>query len=83
MDPIMDRIPEKYQSDINKAIAILKQEGCTDIYIFGSLVNGNFNEESDIDFAVTGLPDKKYFKVMGKLMLALENPFDLIDLERK
>lgn len=83
MNPNMDMIPAKYQKDINRAVEILKEEGCTDIYIFGSLVNGNSNEHSDIDFAVNGLPENKYFKVMGKLMFELENPFDLVDLDEK
>lgn len=61
----MDKIPEKYHNDIDKAIKILKDEGCNEIYLFGSLVNGDFHENSDIDFAVNGLPEKKYFKVMG------------------
>jgi predicted nucleotidyltransferase len=76
-------LPEKYQKDIDKAIQILKNEGCNEIFIFGSLVTGALHENSDIDFAVNGLPEDKYFKVMGKLMLELENSFDLIDLDEK
>jgi predicted nucleotidyltransferase len=79
----VNMIPEKYQKDIDKAIKILKNEGCNEIYIFGSLVNGNIHERSDIDFAVNGLPENKYFKVMGKMMMELDNPFDLIDLDEK
>ena len=48
-------IPEKFQIDIEKAVEILKQEGCQEIYLFGSLVNGDFNDESDIDIAIKGL----------------------------
>lgn len=79
----IDMLPEKYHNDIDKAIKILKDEGCKEIYLFGSLVSGNFHENSDIDLAVNGLPENRYFKVMGRMMLELEIPFDLIDLDEK
>jgi len=79
----IDLIPEKYHNDIDKAIKILKDEGCNEIYLFGSLVNGNIRENSDIDFAVNGLPENRYFKVMGRMMMELKNSFDLIDLDEK
>jgi predicted nucleotidyltransferase len=55
------QIPEIYQSDINKAIEILKTAGCTDIYLFGSLATGKSGESSDIDLAVRGCPLKPSF----------------------
>lgn len=76
-------IPEKFQIDIQKAVEILKREGCQEIYLFGSLVNGDYNEASDIDIAIKGLSANKFFMVMGTLMLALKTPFDLIDLDQK
>ena len=44
----------KYSQDIKLAIKILKTEGCTEIYLFGSLAEGDFREDSDIDLAVKG-----------------------------
>ena len=76
-------IPEKFQIDIEKAVEVLKKEGCEEIYIFGSLVNGDFSEDSDIDIAIKGLSPNKFFKVIGKLLGELNIRFDLVDLEDK
>jgi uncharacterized protein len=54
-----------------------------EIYIFGSLVNGDFSDRSDIDIAVKGLKKKKFFKTLGKLLMALEHPVDLVNLEKR
>lgn len=75
-------IPAEYRKDIDKAVKILKAEGCTEIYLFGSLVEGGYSENSDIDFAVKGCPKGKYYKILGKLLLELDHPVDLIDLDR-
>lgn len=78
---IESSIPSEYLADISKAVEILKEEGCTEIFIFGSIVNGKSNEISDIDIAVRGLPASKYFKIVGKLILELNNSVDLVDLD--
>lgn len=74
-------IPEKYRSDIEKAALCLKEEGCTGIYIFGSLVTGKYNESSDIDFGIKGLSPKKYIRTYSKLNNIIKNRFDLIDFD--
>lgn len=74
-------LPEKYSKDIRKAIDILKNEGCSEIFIFGSLIALKYNDESDIDIAIKGLPANKYFKVIGKLEMELDMPFDIVDLD--
>jgi len=74
-------IPEKYTRDIEKALKILKAEGCEEIYLFGSIVTKTISNDSDIDIAVSGLEKKKFFKVYGKLLEELEHPFDLIGLD--
>ena len=74
-------LPEKFTKDIQKAIDILKKEGCSEIFIFGSLVERKYNDESDIDIAIKGLPANKYFKVIGKLELELDTRFDIVDLD--
>lgn len=73
--------PKLFQKEIKKAIDLLQSAGCTEIYIFGSLAEGNFSNDSDIDIAVKGLPDHLFFKISGKLMHLLEKPFDLIQLD--
>ena len=37
------------------------------VYLFGSLAEGFFHEDSDIDLAVEGLEPRLYFKALAKL----------------
>lgn len=79
----IEKIPERYRKDIRTAVDILKGVGCKEIFLFGSLAHGDFSDTSDIDLAVKGLEKKKYFKILGRLMMALEHPVDLVNLEKK
>lgn len=76
-------LPHSYKQDIEKAIKILKENGVTEVFIFGSIANGKFNKNSDIDIAVKGLKQENFYKVASILMFELENQFDLIDLDDK
>ena len=82
MEKILN-LPHSYQEDIQKAIKILKENGATEVFIFGSIANGKFNENSDIDIAVRGLKESDFYKVASILMFELENKIDLIDLDDK
>ena len=82
MDKI-NNLPYSYQEDIKKAIQILKDNGATEIFIFGSIAKGNINENSDIDIAIKGINAKDFYRVASILMFELENKFDLIDLDDK
>jgi predicted nucleotidyltransferase len=77
----IDQLPDDYKNDIEKAIHILTYEGCNEIYLFGSLVNGDTSPKSDIDLAVKGLSDRVFFEVLGKLLVTLDHPVDLLSLE--
>ena len=79
----LKQLPASYQSDIIKAIEILKENGATEIFIFGSIANGKFNKNSDIDIAVKGISAQFFYQVASKLMFELENEVDLIDLDDK
>ena len=81
MSDVINTFPEKFREDIAKATEILKEYGCTEIYIFGSIVNGRFDENSDIDIAVRGLKDELYFRVLGELGMKLFHEIDLLDLD--
>ena len=83
MENKLKNLPSSYQNDINMAIKILKENGAKEVFIFGSIVNGKFNENSDIDIAVKGLAQQEFFKVASELMFELENEIDLIDLDDK
>ena len=74
-------LPSYYKEDIEKAVKILKENGAKEAFIFGSIVNGKFNENSDIDIAVKGLKPEKFYKVASILMFELDKEFDLIDLD--
>lgn len=76
-------LPYSFKEDIKKATQILKENGAKEVFIFGSIANGKFNENSDIDIAVKGLEKKEFYKVASILMFELENQFDLIDLDDK
>ncbi len=79
----LGNLPYSYQGDIKKATQILKENGAKEVFIFGSIANGKFNENSDIDIAVKGLNERDFYKVASILMFELENEFDLIDLDDK
>lgn len=83
MEKKLNNLPVSYQEDIKKATQILKQNGAKEVYIFGSIANGKFNGNSDIDIAVKGLNQNEFYKVASILMFELENKFDLIDLDDK
>jgi predicted nucleotidyltransferase len=73
-------VPEVWQKDINRAVKILKEGGCTEIYLFGSGVTGKVRNGSDIDLAVRGCPQKHFFHLLGRLLWELDRPVDLVDL---
>lgn len=77
----LKELPIEYQEDIKKALKILKQNGATEIYIFGSIVKGNFNKNSDIDIAIRGVKQENFYKVASILMFEIEKEIDLIDLD--
>lgn len=77
------QIPEPYQKDVSQAIQVLKEAGCTDIFLFGSLATGKIGDKSDIDLAVRGCPRGKFFHLLGRLLLELERPVDLVNLDRQ
>lgn len=83
MEEKLNNLPNSYKDDIKKATKILKENGAKEVFIFGSIANGKFNENSDIDIAVKGISEKDFYKVAGILMFELENEFDLIDLDDK
>ena len=83
MEKILKNLPSSYQDDIKKAVKILKENGANEVFIFGSIANGKFNENSDIDIAIRGLNEKDFYRVASILMFELQNEFDLIDLDDK
>ena len=77
----LSEIPKKYRQDIEKATICLKEEGCTSIFLFGSLATGRYSDLSDIDIGIKGLSPKNYIRTYSKLNNILENEFDLVDFD--
>lgn len=74
-------IPEAFQPDIERAVKILKDGGCTEVFLFGSLAEGCSRADSDIDLAVRGCPPRDFLRIYGELMWRLEHKVDLVDLD--
>jgi predicted nucleotidyltransferase len=74
-------IPLKYQKDIEIATNLLKNEGCEAIFLFGSLVTGKINDNSDIDIGIKGLPKGKFFEVYSRLYFDIDSKIDLVDFD--
>ena len=76
------RFPDGIWSDIRTAVTVLRSLGAKHVYIFGSLVeSADPATARDIDIAVEGLPKKHFFPAYGRLLLALDHQFDLVDLD--
>ncbi len=76
----MEKIPIKYREDIEKTTDLLKNEGCS-VFLFGSMVTGEINKNSDIDIGISGLPPKNFFRIYAKLDKAASNKIDLVDFD--
>jgi predicted nucleotidyltransferase len=57
---------------------ILKRHGATEIYVFGTHSKRTSTAESDLDLAVTGIDERKYFHILGELMSAVHGAVDLV-----
>ncbi|MBI4790010.1 MAG: nucleotidyltransferase domain-containing protein [Chloroflexi bacterium] len=77
------QVPQTYQKDLHRAVEILAAAGCTHVFLFGSLATGRIREGTDIDLAVRGCPRGNYFRLLGRLLLELDHPVDLVDLDKE
>jgi len=66
---------------IEAAARVLKEAGASEVYVFGSVADGDMDADSDIDFAERGLPPAAFFPTMSRMGNVVERPFDLIDLD--
>ena len=77
----MMNIHKDFREDIDKAIKILKEAGCDEIFLFGSVAYNKVKKNSDIDIAVKGCPKEIFFRILGTLLITLEHSVDLVDLD--
>jgi predicted nucleotidyltransferase len=77
----MQQIPRQYLADIRTAKNYLAEQGCTAVYLFGSLATGNAGKDSDIDIGIKGLPPQKYFSVCSALDRQTSHNIDVVDFD--
>ena len=79
----MTVVRDEFRADVKRAIDVLRSEGASDVYVFGSVVEPESRRSpSDLDLAVSGLPPERFFHVYGVLVGELEHDFDLVDLDQ-
>lgn len=66
--------------ELNKAIETAKKYGVGKLYLVGSSLCKDAGEINDYDFAVSDVPDGRFFKFYGELFRVLSKNVDLIDL---
>jgi predicted nucleotidyltransferase len=74
-------IPDELKRDISIAAEILLSDGCREVYLFGSLANGDYTPESDIDLATVGLPKERFISSYAKILSRIRRRVDLIPLD--
>jgi len=74
-------VPEGFREDIDRAVRILKEGGCSEIFLFGSGAEGKISDRSDIDLAIRGCPPGHFFRLLGRLLWELDHPVDLVNLD--
>ncbi len=60
---------------------LIKEFKVTKIILFGSLIKGNFHQESDLDLAVAGIEKSDYFRAFAMVNSLSNRPVDLKPLE--
>lgn len=73
--------PDSVRHDLEKAVAVLRRFGASEVYVFGSVATGASREDSDIDIGVVGLPKDRFFAAYGSLLMELNRSFDLVALD--
>ena len=74
-------LPRTFQKDIQRAVEILREEGCTEISLFGSAVEGWRHKNLDVGLAVRGCPKDRFFHALGRLLMTLNRSVNLVDLD--
>lgn len=73
---------KKARDSLEKITTLLVIEfQATKIILFGSLVNGKFHQESDIDLAVAGIDKIDYFRALAMVNNIGDRQIDLKPLE--
>lgn len=80
---LKENLRQRALKRLKEAVAMLYAEGAKKVYVFGSVLRpSEFNEHSDIDIAVKGLPEERRSFVTGRLEeIFRQMAFDIVFLE--
>jgi predicted nucleotidyltransferase len=78
---LFECVPEEYHGAIKKAAEILKNEGASEVYLFGGMVSDKVKEKDSIDIAVSGLPQEAIERAYKKIEKAVNTKVSLFDME--
>ena len=68
---------------LNKITHILRAEGCTEIFLFGSQATGAARPHSDIDIGVKGLPPAHFLATYARLDREIQEKIDFVDFDEQ
>lgn len=68
---------------LKKITYILKDEGCKEVFLFGSNVTGRSHENSDIDIGIKGLQPSKFLSVYARLDNEIDEKIDFVDFDEQ
>lgn len=68
-------------SSIESCVKYLRERGAEEVYVFGSYARATNRDDSDIDFAVAGLPENRYFSAVADLLILSGKKIDLVLLD--
>lgn len=74
-------IPAAYAADIERAQAIVRRYAGVELFLFGSLADGQSDAWSDIDLAVSGCAPERFLTLYGDLVFGAEHKVDVVDLD--
>ena len=82
MSPGIEKLPVDFREDVERAVRMLREAGCQQVYVFGSVAAGTPRPGADVDLAVRGCPSGQFFRLQGRLLTQLAHSADLVDLDR-
>jgi predicted nucleotidyltransferase len=77
----MPGLTAREQEAVARAAKLFIGLGASQVFVFGSAVNGSLRPDSDIDMAVSGLPPHVYFSAISQASDLIGRPVDLVDLD--
>lgn len=74
-------MPGELKDRIMRAAHVLKAAGAQEVYLFGSAASGEYDDDSDVDMAVSGLPPEIFYRATGQASCELDRSLDIVDLD--